>query len=129
MGLPRPSFQFVHPETYRGVEPAAATFEALEAQVEWIDLLGLDPDFEGFRHVWADLAHHHRDLWDNRDVSDEVGNLIDLGRRMTGLEYAKSRAHAGHVRRQFLETLGRWTPCSHRRRRTPRHARIRTMWR
>jgi Asp-tRNA(Asn)/Glu-tRNA(Gln) amidotransferase A subunit family amidase len=87
------------------VSSAAGAFEALGAHVDWLDTPDIDADFQGFRHVWADVAHHHRHLWDNPEVSDEVAALLDVGRRMTGLEYAKSRAHADQVREQFHDAL------------------------
>jgi aspartyl-tRNA(Asn)/glutamyl-tRNA(Gln) amidotransferase subunit A len=101
IGLPRAYFELVHPDTRRAVEEAAAFFETAGAHVDWLDRPELDPEFEGFVHVWADVAHHHRDLWDNPGVSPEVASLIDVGRRMTGLEYAASRAHADRVRHEF----------------------------
>jgi aspartyl-tRNA(Asn)/glutamyl-tRNA(Gln) amidotransferase subunit A len=107
VGLARAYFELVHPETRRAVEEAAAFFEATGAHVDWIDEPDLDPEFKGFMHVWADVAHHHRDLWDNPGVSPEVASLIEMGRRMTGLEYAQSRAHADGLRRQFNEALRR----------------------
>jgi Asp-tRNA(Asn)/Glu-tRNA(Gln) amidotransferase A subunit family amidase len=105
IGLPRPYFELVHPDTRSAVEQAAAMFESLGARVEWLDHPALDADFDGFRHVWADVAFHHRAVWDDPRVSDEVAALIDGGRRLTGLEYARSRAHADLVRRQFDEAL------------------------
>lgn len=105
IGLPRPYFELLHPETRRAVETAAATFEVLGGHVDWVDQPDIDPDFEGFRHVWADLAHHHRDLWNNAAVSDEVAALIDLGRRTTGLDYARSRAQAHRARQRFTDAL------------------------
>lgn len=101
VGLPEPYFQHLHPDTRTAVENAARHFESLGATVEWTASPGLDPEFDGFRHVWADVAHHHRHLWDDPTVSDEVAALIDLGRRTTGLDYAASRAAADRVRVQF----------------------------
>jgi aspartyl-tRNA(Asn)/glutamyl-tRNA(Gln) amidotransferase subunit A len=105
IGLPRPFFELVRADTRRAVEEAAAAFESLGAHVEWLDGPDLDADFQGFRHVWADVAWHHRDVWDNPAVSDEVAVLIDTGRRMSGLEYAQSRAYADLVREQFSDAL------------------------
>jgi aspartyl-tRNA(Asn)/glutamyl-tRNA(Gln) amidotransferase subunit A len=105
IGLPRPFFELVHPDTRRAVEEAAATFESLGAHIEWLDGPDIDAEFRGFPHVWADVAWHHRDVWDNGDVSDEVAALIDTGRRMTGLEYAQSREFAHSVRDQFDDAL------------------------
>jgi aspartyl-tRNA(Asn)/glutamyl-tRNA(Gln) amidotransferase subunit A len=101
IGLPRPYFALVHPETSRAVEAAATALEALGANIDWLDQPDLDADFDGFRHVWADVAHHHRELWNNTAVSDEVAALIDTGRSMDGLAYAASRAHADYLRSQF----------------------------
>jgi aspartyl-tRNA(Asn)/glutamyl-tRNA(Gln) amidotransferase subunit A len=101
VGLPEPYFQHVHPDTRAAVESAARAFESLGASVEWTTTPGLDPDFDGFRHVWADVAHHHHQIWDDPTVSDEVASLIDLGRRTSGLDYAASRAAADRVRVQF----------------------------
>jgi aspartyl-tRNA(Asn)/glutamyl-tRNA(Gln) amidotransferase subunit A len=105
VGLPEPYFQHLHPDTRTAVEDAARGFEALGATVEWSPRPGLDPDFDGFRHVWADVAHHHRQLWDNAAVSDEVATLIELGRRTTGLDYAASRVAAERVRVQFADAF------------------------
>jgi aspartyl-tRNA(Asn)/glutamyl-tRNA(Gln) amidotransferase subunit A len=106
VGLPRPFYELVHPETRRAVEHAAAALESLGARVDWLDTPAIDGDFAGFRHVWADVAFHHRALWDDPDVSDEVAALIEAGRRLTGLEYAQSRAFAHRVRAQFHDALG-----------------------
>ena len=105
VGLPRRYFELVHAETRRAVEAAAAELEALGAHVDWLDDLDLDAEFRGFLHVWADVAHHHRDTWDNPLVSPEVATLIERGRQLTGLEYAASRAHADGVRQQFTDAL------------------------
>ncbi|MGH9137134.1 MAG: amidase [Acidimicrobiales bacterium] len=106
IGLPRPYYELLHPDTRAAVEAAAARFEQLGAYVDWTDQPGLDPDFAGFRHVWADVAHHHRDLWDDPDVSDEVAALIEVGRSTSGIEYAASRAHADRLRRQYQDAFG-----------------------
>ncbi len=116
VGLPRPYFGPVHPETGRAVLDAATRLEALGACVEWTDGPRVDDGFDGFRHVWADVAHHHRALWDDPRVSDEVAHLIDLGRRTTGVEYAASRARAAEVEGEFRSVLERvdvlLTPCT-----------------
>ncbi len=107
VGLPRKYFELVHAETRHAVEAAAGVLETLGARVDWLDDVDLDPEFRGFLHVWADVAHHHRSTWDNPLVSPEVAALIDRGRGMTGLEYAASRAHADGVREQFAAALRR----------------------
>jgi aspartyl-tRNA(Asn)/glutamyl-tRNA(Gln) amidotransferase subunit A len=107
VGLPRRYFELVHEETRRAVEAAAAELEALGASVDWLDGPELDPEFRGFLHVWADVAQHHRDAWDDELVDPEVAALIERGRRMTALEYAASRAHADGVRQQFADALRR----------------------
>ncbi len=105
IGLPEPYFELLHPDTRSAVEQAAARFESLGAIVEWTPTPRLDRDFDGFRHVWTDLAHHHRDLWDNTDVSEEVAALIDGGRRLTGIDYAASRAAAERMRHDMAVAL------------------------
>jgi aspartyl-tRNA(Asn)/glutamyl-tRNA(Gln) amidotransferase subunit A len=105
VGLPRPYFQRLHRDTRTAVESVAGALEALGAHVDWLDRPDIDHDFDGFRHVWADLAHHHRDLWDNPEVSDEVGALIDVGRSLSGVAYAHSRACARQMRDQFTLAL------------------------
>ena len=107
VGLPETYFQHLHPDTRAAVESAARAFESLGASVEWTTTPGLDPEFDGFRHVWADVAHHHRQIWEDPTVSDEVASLIDLGRRTTGLDYAASRAAAARVHAQFASALQR----------------------
>lgn len=101
VGLPEPYFGLVHPETHRGVEEAGAVLRSLGASVDRIDGPGIDETFEGFLHVWADVAHTHRGLWDDRRVSAEVRALIDLGRRITGLDYSGSRLRALRMRDEF----------------------------
>lgn len=101
VGLPGPYFDLLHPETRRAIEAAATTLELLGARADWIDGPGIDPEFEGFRLVWADVAHLHRDLWDDPRVSADVASLIEVGRRMTGLDYGRSRQHAMRLREQF----------------------------
>jgi aspartyl-tRNA(Asn)/glutamyl-tRNA(Gln) amidotransferase subunit A len=105
VGLPEPYFVHLHPDTRAAVEDAAHRLESLGATVEWTPRPGLDPAFDGFHHVWADVAHHHRPIWDDPAVSDEVASLIDLGRRSTGLDYAASRAAADRIRDEFADAL------------------------
>jgi amidase len=96
----------VHPEVRAAVEGAAGVLEALGARCEWVDGPQLDEDWAGFTHVWADMAHHYRDLWDREGVHPEVAALIDLGRALTGLEYASSLARAREIRASFERSLG-----------------------
>jgi aspartyl-tRNA(Asn)/glutamyl-tRNA(Gln) amidotransferase subunit A len=105
VGLPRRYFELVHPEVHDAVETAATILASLGAHVDWIDEPDIDEDFTGFRHVWADLAHHHRGLWDNDEVSDDVAALIETGRSLTGVDYACSRAHAEDMRRRMHRVL------------------------
>jgi Asp-tRNA(Asn)/Glu-tRNA(Gln) amidotransferase A subunit family amidase len=105
IGLPRPYFRLCHADTAGAVEGAAAAFARLGARVAWTDGPSVDRRFSGFRHVWADVAHHHRDVWGDPRVSADVAALIERGRRMTGLEYADSRAHAEQVRREMLRAF------------------------
>lgn len=58
--------------------------------------------------MWADVAHHHCDLWEDPAVSPETAALIARGRRMSGVDYARSRAQGDHVRRQFTDALQRF---------------------
>jgi aspartyl-tRNA(Asn)/glutamyl-tRNA(Gln) amidotransferase subunit A len=106
IGLPRPYFELLHAETRAAVLAAARSMEALGAHVEWLDGPDVDREFAGFRHVWADVAHHHREVWDHPAVDAEVAALVDGGRAMSGLDYARSRAHAESVRAQFAAALG-----------------------
>lgn len=106
IGLPEPFFDLVQPEVRGAVERAAATFAELGAVVERLPGPTIAPRFAGFRHVWADLAHHHRDLWDSDEVSESTAWYIDYGRRMSGLDYAASRAAAEETRRSFADVLG-----------------------
>ena len=105
LGLPTPYFERVDPRVRDAVVAAAARFERMGARVDWVDRPEVDEQFEGFRHVWADVAHLHRDLWYHAAVSPEVRALIDVGRRMTGLDYARSLARARAIRDQFRTTL------------------------
>ena len=107
VGLPEPFFELVHPDTRGAVDDAARALESLGADVEWIGEPSIDIEFEGFRHVWADLAYAHPDTWDNPAVSEEVAALIEAGRRLTGQEYAASRAAAERMRQQFDHAFGR----------------------
>jgi Asp-tRNA(Asn)/Glu-tRNA(Gln) amidotransferase A subunit family amidase len=107
VGLPRSYFALVHPETRAAVEAAADVYSRLGAIVDWLDEPDLDPEFRGFLHVWSDVAHHHPLTWDNPRVNPEVAALFERGRRMTGLEYAASRAHAAAVRERFATALRR----------------------
>jgi Asp-tRNA(Asn)/Glu-tRNA(Gln) amidotransferase A subunit family amidase len=105
IGMPEPYFGLLHPDVRRAVEAAGAVFEAMGAVVEWAPGPDVDDDYAGFRHVWADVAHHHRELWDNDKVSPEVARLIAHGRAMSGLDYAASCAAAERVRNQFARAL------------------------
>ena len=106
IGLPEPFFELVHPEVRDAVERAAEACAGLGAVVERLPGPAIAPRFAGFRHVWADLAHHHRDVWDSEEVSESTAWYIDYGRRMSGLDYAASRAAAEETRRSFAEVLG-----------------------
>ena len=101
VGLPRPFFELVHPETRSATESAARTLEQLGAVVEPLDAPGVDRGWFGFLHVWADVAHFHAGVVGDERVSPEVAHLIDVGRRMTGTDYAASVACAGEVRAAF----------------------------
>lgn len=107
IGLPRPYFTLVHRDTRDAVEHAATVLQTLGAQIEWLDEPHVDDTFAGFPHVWADLARHHRNLWDHPDVTPEVAHLIDYGRRLTTAQEARSREYARQVRAQFLAAFGR----------------------
>jgi Asp-tRNA(Asn)/Glu-tRNA(Gln) amidotransferase A subunit family amidase len=105
IGLPRSFFTLVHPDVQAAVEDAAHVFEDLGAHVDPVDGPELDEGWRGFRHVWADVAHHYRHLWDRRDVPPEIAALIDIGRGMTGVEYAESRQRAREIGESFERTL------------------------
>jgi aspartyl-tRNA(Asn)/glutamyl-tRNA(Gln) amidotransferase subunit A len=105
VGLPQAYFESVHADTLRAVEAAAREFEALGAAVVPIGVPPIDADFEGFPHVWADLAYAHPATWDHPAVSADVAALVDQGRRLTGLEYAASRAAAERMREQFADAF------------------------
>ena len=106
VGLPRSYFRLVHPEVRAAIEGAAGVLEALGARCEWVDGPELDEGWGGFRHVWADVAHHYRELWDREGVHPDVASLINMGRSMTGLEYASSLERARGIRESFERVLG-----------------------
>lgn len=105
IGLLREFFERSHPVTSRAVEQAADAFASLGAVLVRRDGPGIDERFVGFRHVWADVAYHYQDLWDSPEVGDGLRFLIDVGRRMSGLDYARSRAFADAMRERFAEAL------------------------
>ena len=105
VGLPRAFFRLVHPETRAAVEGAARALEDLGAAVEEIDGPQLDEGWDGFKFVWADVAHGHPHLWDDPGVHAEVASLIDFGRAMSGVDYAASRSRAREIRASFEQSL------------------------
>jgi aspartyl-tRNA(Asn)/glutamyl-tRNA(Gln) amidotransferase subunit A len=101
VGLPRVFFGLLHPDTRAAVEEAAKILAALGAEVEEVDGPELDLGWNGFKHVWADVAHEYRDLWDRDGVHPEVAARIDYGRSMTGLDYAASLQRAREISDSF----------------------------
>jgi aspartyl-tRNA(Asn)/glutamyl-tRNA(Gln) amidotransferase subunit A len=105
IGLPRAFFSLVHPATRAAVEEAAGVLGGLGGHVDWIDGPELDERWNGFKHVWADVAHLYRELWDRDGVHPDVAYLINFGRAMTGVAYAASRQRAGEIRHSFERAL------------------------
>lgn len=105
VGLPRTFLRLIHPETRAGVEGAARALEELGAVVNEVDGPELDEGWAGIRFVWADVAHAHRDLWDDARVHPEVARLINVGRNISGVDYAASRSRAQEIRASFERTL------------------------
>ena len=107
VGLPAPYFQLVHPETKAAVETAAVVLERLGAVVEPVDGPGIDEGWGGFAHVWADVAHLHAGIVGDERVSPEVASLMEVGLRLTGIQYAASLARARSVRSGFDDAFRR----------------------
>ena len=105
IGLPAPFFQNLHAETRTATEAAAVTLEKLGAVVEPLDGPGLDERWQGFHHVWADLAHLHAGIVGDERISPEVASLIDFGLRLSGTGYAASVARARGMREDFETAL------------------------
>jgi Asp-tRNA(Asn)/Glu-tRNA(Gln) amidotransferase A subunit family amidase len=105
IGLPRSFFALVHATVRTAVEDAAGVFENLGARVDWVDGPELDDGWEGFKHVWADVAHHYRELWDQQGVHPDVAALLDFGRSMSGVEYAASLERARRIRDSVEQAL------------------------
>jgi len=73
-----------------------------------IDVDGLDP--LGMRDSVApvltgEFAHHFRDLWDDDRVSEPIRMLMDIGRQVSGVDYANGRESALAVRMAMLRDL------------------------
>ena len=68
-GSPAPFFRSVHPETRAATEAAATTLEKLGAVIEPLDGPGLDEEWKGFHHVWADMAHLHAGIVGDERIS------------------------------------------------------------
>ena len=105
IGLPSSFFSLVHTHVRTAVEDAARLLQDLGAHIDWVDGPQLDEGWEGFKHVWADVAYHYRELWDQKDVHPEVASLVDFGRSLSGLEYTASLARAREIRASFERTL------------------------
>jgi Asp-tRNA(Asn)/Glu-tRNA(Gln) amidotransferase A subunit family amidase len=101
IGLPAPFFQNLHPETRAATEDAAVALEKLGAVIEPLDGPGLDEGWNGFPHVWADLAHLHSAIVGDDRISPSLTSLINVGLRLTGTEYAASIASARATRQDF----------------------------
>ena len=101
IGLPAPFFQSLHPETRSATEAAALTLEKLGAVVEPLGRPGIDEGWQGFHHVWADLAHLHAGIVGDERISPDVTSLINFGLRLSGVEYAASMARARAIRQDF----------------------------
>jgi aspartyl-tRNA(Asn)/glutamyl-tRNA(Gln) amidotransferase subunit A len=105
IGLPSRYFRLLHPETRAGVEGAARTLENLGAVVEEVESPELDEGWDGFKFVWSDVAHGHRDLWDDDRVNPDVASLISFGRNASGIDYAASRSRAQEIKASFERAL------------------------
>jgi aspartyl-tRNA(Asn)/glutamyl-tRNA(Gln) amidotransferase subunit A len=105
VGLPSRFFHLVHPETRAAVERAARALEGLGAVVEEVEGPELDEGWDGFEFVWSDVAHGHRELWDDPGVHPEIAALVDYGRNMSGVDYAASRSRAEEVKSSFERAL------------------------
>jgi aspartyl-tRNA(Asn)/glutamyl-tRNA(Gln) amidotransferase subunit A len=73
-----------------------------------IEIDGVDP--LGMRDAVApvltgEFAHHFRDLWDDQRVSEPIRMLMDIGRQVTGVDYANGREAALGVRMKMLDNL------------------------
>ena len=101
IGLPAPFFRSLHPETRAATENAAVTLEKLGAVVEPLDGPGIDEEWKGFHHVWADLAHLHASIVGDERISPGLTSLINFGLHLTGTEYAASMARARAMRQDF----------------------------
>jgi Asp-tRNA(Asn)/Glu-tRNA(Gln) amidotransferase A subunit family amidase len=101
IGLPAPFFQSLHRETRAATEAAALTLEKLGAVVEPLDGPGIDEGWQGFHHVWADLAHLHAGIVGDERISPDVTSLINVGLRLSGVGYAASMARARAIRQDF----------------------------
>ena len=116
VGLPAPFFELVQPEVTAAVNAAARTLEQLGAVVEPLEGPGIDEGWQGFRHVWADLAHLHAGIVGDERVSPDIASLMEVGGRLTGTEYAASMARARAMRADFETAFRRvdalLTPCT-----------------
>ena len=89
-------------ETAEAVRTAARKLEELGCVMDEVD----GPDIDGARDaliplLFAEVAHHYRDLWKDDRVSPEIHFLIELGRQAPGADYVRGREHGLRLRRDF----------------------------
>ncbi len=96
----------LHPETKAGLEGAAKSLEELGATL--VDVDGLDPAESRVQYaplLFAEVADCYRDLWDDARVSPDIAFYLQMGRGITGPDYARRNADRLELRKEFLRAL------------------------
>ncbi len=102
VGIVRNWLAHAQPVVAAAVEAAASTLEELGCRV--VDIDGPDPI--GTRNdvaavLTGEFSHHFRDLWEDPRVSEPIRTLMEVGRKMTAVDYVAGREAALDTRLAF----------------------------
>jgi aspartyl-tRNA(Asn)/glutamyl-tRNA(Gln) amidotransferase subunit A len=105
IGVPRSYFALIHTEVREGIEAAAAVFKGLGAEIVELEGPNIGEAFGTFTTRLAEVAHCYRDLWDDDRISQNLSDLINLGRSLTAADFFGGRETELKVKRQFHDAL------------------------
>lgn len=106
IAVPADWYEAAHDATRNAVLEAAKELERLGCTI--VEIRGADP--LGNRDDVApvlvgEFANHFRDLWDNRRVSEPIRTLMETGRAVAAIDYARGREAALRTRMDLLRIL------------------------
>lgn len=101
IALPQTFFVNVEPETETAVRELAGKLEELGVVIDEITGPALIPRWTWAQLLFAEVANEYRDLWDEPRISPELRELIELGRNVSGPDYATAVAETKRLKRDF----------------------------